>query len=266
MFNKLKLMDTLQKIKKSNMLLYIGVLCIADFIFIISIGGGINLGTLFPGIVGILLIAWNLLNNYFEKYIFITKIKIIRKVMLFLFSLWLVSFFIIESLIFLSAIPASKEKVDYLIILGAGLNGEQLSLTLLQRMNKSLEYIKENPDIKIVVSGGQGFGEKITEAEAMERFLIRNGVDADRILKEVKATSTMENFKFSKELLKSLDKKEKHRIMIITSEFHLFRAKILARRNGFIPYGIPAKTPFYLLPNVCIREYFAVIKSLLFDW
>ncbi len=175
------------------------------------------------------------------------------------------SFFLIEGLIIMNGKPDEKYKVDYLVILGSGLHGEILSPTLLDRMEKALEFIKKNSKTKIVVSGGQGKGETISEAEAMKRYLILNGVTIEKIIKEDQSTSTLENLKFTKKILKKIDGKKIHKIMIVSNDFHLFRAKFIAKRNGFVPYGLPSKTISYIIPKYYIREYFAVWKSFIFD-
>ncbi len=158
--------------------------------------------------------------------------------------------------------------VDYVVVLGAGLFGDQPSPSLHYRLQKALEYTKKHPHVPIVVSGGQGPDEWITEAKAMECFLLQNGIEAKRIIKEERSTSTKENLIFTKELLKHDINTKKPTLLIVTSEYHMFRAKFLAKRNGFIPYGKCAATPAYpryLKPLYYFREYFAVIKSFFFD-
>ena len=87
---------------------------------------------------------------------------------------------------------------DAVIVLGAAVHGKTPSLTLKRRLDTAVKYHKQNPDAVIIVSGGQGVQEDITEAEAMRNYLIKNGVEADKIIKEEAATSTFENFAFSK--------------------------------------------------------------------
>lgn len=128
-----------------------------------------------------------------------------------------------------------------------------------------MAYLNENPQTKILLSGGQGEGESITEAAAMERFLTKHGIEGTRIIKEEKSTSTYENFKFTREILREIDGRESIKIMIITSDFHMFRAKFLAKQQGFISYGISAETPKFEALRYWTREYFAVIKSLAID-
>ena len=95
---------------------------------------------------------------------------------------------------------------DAVIVLGAGINGDKVTYPLKVRLDKAIEYHKLNPDALIVVTGGQGFQETVTEAYAMEKYLVQNGVEASKIIKEEKATSTNENMRFSKKLLKTAKK------------------------------------------------------------
>lgn len=187
--------------------------------------------------------------------------KIIKIIALILIS----SFIMIEGLIIINGQEDKKYDVDYLVVLGSGLWGDVLSPTLLGRMNKALEFIENNPNTKIVVCGGQGKGENMPEAQAMRDYLVLNGVDENKIIQENKSTSTMENLKFTKVILANSDGKNNHKIMIVTNEFHLFRSKFIAKRLGFTPYGMPSKTITHIAPKYFIREYFAVIKSFIFD-
>ncbi|WP_099191359.1 YdcF family protein [Tepidibacter mesophilus] len=191
--------------------------------------------------------------------------RFISKVIKIIVLILIVSFIIIEGLIIIHGQEDKKYDAEYLVVLGSGLWGDVLSPTLLDRMNKSLEFIKNNPDTKIIVSGGQGRGENMPESQAMRDYLVLNGVDENKIIQEDKSTSTIENLKFTKQILENLDGKNNHKIMIVTNEFHLFRSKFIAKRLGFIAYGMPSKTITHIAPKYFIREYFAVIKSFIFD-
>jgi len=212
-----------------------------------------------------LLSAIGLYNLIIKKgFISIGQGKIIAGIEIFFF-IGLVSFVFIEILIILSAREKHTGKSDYLIILGAGLTGKIPSSPLLQRLYSSLEYVEINPNIKIVVSGGRGTDESITEAEAMKRFLIKHGVDKDNIIKEERSTSTLENLKFTTEILKELDKKKNIEVTIVTNNFHIFRSKFLAKRQGLKAFGYSAPLHLMLVPNCFVREYFAVINSFIFN-
>ena len=128
-------------------------------------------------------------------------------------------------------------KSDYILILGAGLsNGSEPSLTLSGRLDAAIEYIKDyNNHSKIVVSGGKGNDEKISEAEAMKKYLVSKGMPEGQILMENKSTTTYENFKFSKELIEEDSNKEidEINVKVVTTDFHAFRSKLLAQKNGY---------------------------------
>ena len=121
---------------------------------------------------------------------------------------------------------------DAVIVLGAAVHGKTPSLTLKKRLDKAVEYHSQNPDAVIIVSGGQGAQEDITEAEAMQNYLINNGVTADKIIKEEAATSTYENFTFSKEILDSHFDSD-YTTAFITNEYHTLRAGLCAKQAGF---------------------------------
>lgn len=258
---------TLYDNKLGNLIIKTGSIIILSTIILVIGVFGITFGTIFLGSVGILLTLWGIFKrlNQIEQYKLVTNV--IGRIALILFIIWLSSFLVIQGLI-IYAISSSNEavEVDYVLVLGAGLRGEEPSLTLSRRLDKSLEYLEMNPSVKAIVSGGQGPGETITEAEAMKRFLVKNGIEEQRIIKEDKSTNTKENIMFSKEILDRIENGEIREIVIISSEFHLLRAQFLAKRNGLISYGIPAKTPRIVVLNYFMREYFAVVKSFIFDF
>jgi len=187
------------------------------------------------------------------------------KMMIVLIVLLAISFIIVESLIIIEGRNMSTKKVDYVIVLGARLYGDKPSPSLQERLSTAREYLIENNDIKVVVSGGKGVDEDISEACAMEKYLVGNGVEKDRIILEDESTTTFENLKLSLNKIKEVDDKENISILISTNRYHVFRSKLLAKRLGVIPYGLPAKTPPTTVLYSYIREYFAVIKSFFFD-
>jgi len=155
---------------------------------------------------------------------------------------------------------------DVLIVLGAGIKKEEISKELQQRLDTAVRYYRRNPDVLIVVSGGQGPGEDITEALAMQRYLLKCGVPEAQILREERSTSTKENFVFTKKLLDSHFVDKKYRIAFVTSDFHIFRAERLATHAGFAnPTYLHSNTPpRTVLPNG-LRECLAILKLWLLD-
>lgn len=254
--------------KKGLFRIFLGIIAVAgilDTIIISSRSGGKDLGILLPSIFGVCILA-GLVFTRTGIYKKNTELfKKLGKVISVFFWLWVISFAAVLIVIINSAISDRNEKVDCIVVLGAGLKGETPTLVLIERLNYTLEYLEDNNGTKVIVSGGQGPGETITEAEAMKRYLIRYGVSPDIIMKEERSTSTYENMVFSKALYEAEVGKSLKKVMIVTNDFHMFRSKLLARRAGLEPYGMSSATPWYIYPNVFLREYLAVFKSLVFD-
>lgn len=191
--------------------------------------------------------------------------KSILKITKLIIILLIISFILIEGLIIINGNTKTIGEVDYMIILGARLYGDIPSPALYERLKVAEEYLKENTELKVIVSGGQGPDEDISEAEAMERYLLNNGIDKNKIIIEDKSTSTFENIKNSLYIIKEIDNEESPRVLLVTNSFHIFRSKFLANRLGAKAYGLPAKVPPTILITQYIREYFAVIKSFVLD-
>lgn len=153
---------------------------------------------------------------------------------------------------------------DAVIVLGAAVHGKTPSLTLKKRLDKAVEYHEQNPDAVIIVSGGKGNQEDITEAEAMETYLLEHGVAADKIIKEENATSTYENFTFSKEISdEQLD--GEYTAAFITNEYHILRANLCAKQAGIQnATHIHSNTNLSYLISGVLRECLAVIKYIVF--
>ena len=159
---------------------------------------------------------------------------------------------------------------DYILVLGAGLRQDCYPTTILSsRLYAAKECIEEYGNTgKVIVSGGKGNDEKISEAEAMKKYLIDIGVPEDMILVENKSTNTNENLEFSRKIIENDSGKaiDEVNVKIVTTDFHAFRSRFLAKKNGYSKvsnYSSP--TTWYLIPITYFRESFAVVKSLLFD-
>ena len=158
-----------------------------------------------------------------------------------------------------SAIP-----VDAVIVLGAGVNGETPSAALWSRIRAAEDYLQKHPEVPVVLSGGQGSGENISEAEAMRRALESTGAE---LLLEDRSANTAQNFAFSKALLEEygLDT-ETETVAVVTNDFHCFRAHMIAQKQGLNIIDVPAELPWWwLTANYYLREAFAVVKTALFD-
>lgn len=154
--------------------------------------------------------------------------------------------------------PKGAEPV---IVLGCKVNGDNPSLMLKNRLDTAAEYLLENNDVVCIVSGGQGAGENLPEAEVMKAYLIKAGVSEERILAEARSTDTRENIRFSKEILE--ENNLGGRALIISDGFHLWRASIIAKKEGLSPATMAAKTPLYLLPCYYVRELYGLLEEIL---
>ena len=163
----------------------------------------------------------------------------------------------------LSALPA-----DAVVVLGAGVNGTQPSLSLYTRLTAALDYLEENPDIPVVLTGGRGYGEEITEAQCMYDWLTARGVDPERLILEEQAGNTAENFAFSRKLLEERGiAPAEDNVAVVTNDFHIARSRLIAARQGYgYAFGVPAELPWlHLEVNYYLREAFAMVKTWIFD-
>ncbi|MEU4363541.1 YdcF family protein [Promicromonospora sp. NPDC023987] len=151
---------------------------------------------------------------------------------------------------------------DAVIVLGTALNGEEVTPPLRSRLDVAVEYSTANPHAVIAVAGGQGPGESITEALAMERYLVSRGVAEDRIMREDRSTSTYENFVFAKRLLHAHFDAD-YTTAFITNDYHVYRAGEIAEEAGIASTHAHADTPWYEIPVDYVRESLAITKFVL---
>lgn len=177
------------------------------------------------------------------------------------FSVGFISAFII-SCFMVGAIMKKPSEPLPAVLLGCKVNGTAPSLMLSRRLDAAYNYLTENPEAYIIVSGGQGKGEEISEAECMKNVLVSRGISSERIIKEDKSTDTYENLNFSGKLLAENGAGDE--IVIITDSFHQLRASMIASKFGLKTSSVSSRTPNYLLPTYWVREWFGVIEQLVF--
>ena len=149
-------------------------------------------------------------------------------------------------------------KNTYLIVLGAKIKpGGIPSLSLQYRLDAALDYLKENPQTKVIVSGGQGPDEEQTEASFMRDYLIANGIEKGRIMTEEQSTSTYENLYYSFALLPETEQA----VTIVSNDFHLRRATYIANELGYKTDVIVASTPRSVEIKLNIRERLALLRT-----
>lgn len=155
---------------------------------------------------------------------------------------------------------AKPKKSDCIIVLGCQVKGTAPSPFLASRLDEGIRLFKEGYSNYIVVSGGKGTGEEISEAEAMKNYLVSSGIDNNKIIMEDKSLSTMENLEFSKALMDSRGFKT---VIIVSNKYHLKRASVMARKNGIVDASFSgvyvSKYPSFEITGF-IREIPALIR------
>lgn len=149
--------------------------------------------------------------------------------------------------------------LDYIVVLGAHLRGDRPSKALLWRIDAAEAYLQKNPQTRAILSGGQGADELISEAQCMYDVLTARGIAADRLILEDASRDTNENIRNSLALME-----EDADFGIVTNNFHIFRAELLAKtQSGREVCGIASAYPNALLPHYMIREIPGVISEVL---
>jgi uncharacterized SAM-binding protein YcdF (DUF218 family) len=235
-----------------------------DTLILIALGK-INLGTVLPGGLGLggMIALWQrrLIVGLKQRS---PVFRVAWRTGIIGLILWLVTLvvFVLWTLQLSATDDRSVEDARYVIVLGAGLQGTEPSPTLRARLDTALRLAEINQQAEVVVSGGQGMNEVVSEASAMATYLERQDLPASRILREGKSRSTWENLSFSARLLMERDWRPETPVCIVTSDFHVVRARSIAMRAGFANICmIPAPTPLWILPNSWLREYFAALSS-----
>ena len=166
---------------------------------------------------------------------------------------------IVEGLILSQFCAKPTEPAQYCIILGAQWKKSGPSRVLKYRLDKSIAYLETNPEVKAIVSGGQGYNEPIAEADGMCAYLEGAGISKDRIIVENRSSNTYENLIFSEQFIN----KKEDQVVIVTNNFHMFRAIKIAQKQGYEKVqGLAAKSVIGFLPNNLLREFVGVMK----DW
>jgi uncharacterized SAM-binding protein YcdF (DUF218 family) len=160
---------------------------------------------------------------------------------------------------------SKPESADYLVVLGAGLRQGKVPPVLAARLDQAIKCWQLNTKAKIIVTGGILHGESISEAQAMDDYLVAKGIPQTQIILEERAMNTWENLKNCQKLLlrrRQLDTK----IQVVTSSFHVLRTSDYLRQLGLGWPTIASKTPWQLQPLTVVRDYLGVLRDHLYSW
>lgn len=161
-----------------------------------------------------------------------------------------------------AAIFQPTAQSNTVIVLGCKVDDNGPSRMLQERLDAADSYLEDHPDAIIIVTGGQGSDEPETEADAMQKYLVKKGIDQNRIFVENKSTSTRENLRNAADIML------KHNLsspaLIVTNEFHVLRAQMIARSIGMHASTLPARTAVFYFGPYFIRELYGVLSQIIF--
>ena len=227
----------------------LGAFLVLDTI-LVSFLSNYNLGVILPAAIGLPLLLLGAFMHHMDGGFW----AFLKWLLLICYALGAVFLLVMGILMGTAGKRADEVDADALIVLGAAVHGDRVTWVLSNRLDTAAEYLDAHPDTCCVVSGGQGSGETVTEASAMRKYLIeQKGIGASRILVEDKAESTKENFEFSKALIEQTLGKDA-KIAFVTTDFHVFRARRVALKNGIDAEGIAAPDVWYIRLNNFLRE------------
>ena len=235
---------------------------IAFLIYFLCVAFFVGHGTNFYFIWLILAVVVMTFAILLKRGFFISHIPLwIRRTFVILLCMGVMIFGIVEGFIISGFSMKGQPGADYVIVLGAQMKADGPSKALQYRLDEAIRYLNENPSSKVIVSGGQGSDEHISEAQGMYEYLVEKGIEKDRIIKEDKSVNTTQNLAFSAEYLD----RERDSVAVVTNNFHVFRAVKIAEKAGYQNVcGIAAKGEPFLQINNMMREFFGVMKDFLF--
>lgn len=235
---------------------------IAFLIYFLCVAFFVGHGTNFYFIWLILAVVVMTFAILLKRGFFITHFPLwIRRTFVILLCMGMMIFGMVEGFIISGFSMKGQPGADYVIVLGAQMKADGPSKALQYRLDEAIRYLNENPSSKVIVSGGQGSDEHISEAQGMYEYLVEKGIEKDRIIKEDKSVNTTQNLAFSAEYLD----RERDSVAVVTNNFHVFRAVKIAEKAGYQNVcGIAAKGEPFLQINNMMREFFGVMKDFLF--
>ncbi len=233
-------------------LIVLGAAVIAYGLSVIAIIGTGHWFQLTPLLIGAGFVLLGLLVPFLFRH------KILGGIVLLVIAAGLLSVAVFETKIIREARTEPAADADWVIVLGAKVNGTTPSLSLYNRARTAASYLDENPRTRAVTTGGQGFDEGLAESLAAKNVLTGAGVAAERILTEEKSTSTQENLRYALEAIEAAGGSADDSVVIVTSAFHVYRAKKLAAAAGFSNVSAKGSKDLPLLvPYYYFREYAA---------
>ena len=235
--------------------LILGAPLIADTLFAAKMSN-LNLGVLLPGFLGIPLVCYGCIALFAPQILELRWAQIAVCIAAVCYLLLLVALLGCVFCTMLYAARCKNMEADAVIVLGAGLRKNRPSRLLRMRLNAAIRAAQKDR-LPILVTGGKGRQEELSEAEAMRDYLLEQGVSHQSILLENQACNTYENLKFSRKIL--LERFSfLPRVLIVTSDFHCFRSAQIAKKF-FREYALwPVASAWYMKLNFYLREMLSI--------
>jgi len=225
----------------------------------------INMGNIFGASFSFSALLFLIFNKQISNVLLNMSSNFIIKVFIYLLAICLGLCFLLSIVLSTSMLHAAYFKkpdndIKVAILLGSQIKGNKPSIMLSKRISSAYDFLEKNKNSKIIVSGGQGENEDISEAQCMKETLVKKGIDPNRIIMEDKSTNTEENIKFSKEYILKFNTND---IVIISDAFHQLRAHKIAEKENLNPYSYSTNTQFWLLPTYWVREWFGLMEQMI---
>lgn len=192
--------------------------------------------------------------------------RLLRSLILFgagYFSYFYIGFLIFTASALVYSLYRQRKNKDFIIVLGSRVYGDRVSPLLASRIDRALDFYREQEKKgrkppRLIMSGGQGPDEEVSEAYAMKKYCLERGLAEEDVLMEDRSTSTYENLKFSSQIIDSYGLKNPQ-VLFSTSNYHVFRAALLAKSLGLDYHGIGSRTRLYFSISAFIREYIGIL-------
>lgn len=251
--------------KVQIILTIIGIIFLAWFVLPLALSASLNIGNLTGIAIAVLLLLYAVFLPKVHRFIAVLRIHSAGKWFcgaVLALLLLIAGLAIAESACMMIAANKAPEENATVIVLGCRVYGENPSLAMTERLTAAEEYLLEHKEAACILSGGQGQGETITEAECMYRYLVNQGIEPERLYKEENSVSTRENLYFSGQLIENYGLNPS--IAIVTSEYHVYRAGKIADSLGMEWGAVPARTALWLFPTYYVRELYGILYEWLF--
>ena len=241
-----------------NILAILSTFCVGYYVVLTSTTGYSKTATAF----------WMFFASLFGILFFLGKIFEVRDIhppkpfRIFIWACFVtgvIVFSYIEGMVIYHSNSAPSPGAEYMIVLGAQVNGHNPSDSLQRRLDRAAEYAKENPNIQVIVTGGRTGGQKYTEARVMNDYLVKKGINESRIYMEGKAKDTNQNIDYSKKIV---GEGNNPKIIIVTNGYHIYRSILLCRKAGLTHVeGLGVSTPMGMHLSSYGREAAALAKE-----